>query len=232
MRFAGSASWRFAEGIEQAPLIALFVRDTLSLEVSAEASPPRLDGELPDHSTLLDSQWRAAAGDAWTGWWQAVVAQDVRGHQGPPAGVDQRVWLRQLDAEHRAVFDPPEFASLADRPALAETVRVTFNAALRWADAERRALLIPPQGRPGQFDYEVVRAAAEQTAHRHQISPDAVRPAPWCCRSRESGGPDSDPVRCSAPCTPPAIQAPLAASSLKHSSPASPTDPPAPIEDR
>ncbi|MDQ2850002.1 MAG: hypothetical protein M3Y49_04565, partial [Actinomycetota bacterium] len=45
----------------------------------------------------------------------------------------------------------------------------------RWADVQRRALLIPPQGRPAQFDYEVVRAAAEQTAHRYQVSPEAVR---------------------------------------------------------
>ncbi len=102
-----------------------------------------------------------------------MVAQDVRGHQGPPTSVDQRVWLRRLATEYRAVLDPPEFASLADRPALAEAVRVTFNGALRWADAELRALLIPP--RPGQFDQDVVRAAAEQIARSHRVSPDAIR---------------------------------------------------------
>lgn len=174
MRFAGSVSWRFAEDIDQAPLVALFVRDVLGLEVSGEAvSPPRLDGELPE-STLLDTQERAAAGAAWTGWWQAVVAQSFLGSQDPPAGVDQRPWLRERHEEQRAVFDPPEFASLADRPALAGAVRVMFNEALRWADVQRRALLIPPQGRPAQFDYQVVRAAAEQTAQRYQVSPDAV----------------------------------------------------------
>lgn len=176
MRLAGTASWEFAEGIEQAPLVALFVRDTFGLEVSAEAaSPPRLDGELSDHSTLLDSDRRGAAGTAWTGWWQAVVAQDIRRHQGSSASVDQHVRLRQSAAEYGAVFDPPEFASLADRPALAEAVRISFNEGLRWADARRRTLLRPPQGRHGQFDYDAVRTAAEQTAHRHHVRPDAVR---------------------------------------------------------
>jgi len=176
MRFAGSASWRFAEGIEQAPVVALFVRDTLGLEVPAESViPPRLDGDLPDYSALVAAEQRSAAGAAWTGWWQEVVAQDVRRQQGPPASVDQRVWLRQWATEHRAAFDPPEFASLADRPALAKAVQVTLNGALRWADARRRALLIPPQGQPGQFDYDVVRAAAEQIARRHGVSPDALR---------------------------------------------------------
>ncbi len=145
MRFAGSASWRFAEGIEQAPVVALFVRDTLDLDVPAgRVIPPRLAGEFPDHSTLLDGHRRAEAGAAWTGWWQAVVALDVRGHQGPPTGVDQQVWLRQSADERRSAFDPPEFASLAARPALAEAVRVTFDEALRWGNAQQRALLFPP----------------------------------------------------------------------------------------
>lgn len=96
MRFAGSASWRFAEGIEQAPLVVLFVRDALGLEVPAEAViPPRLDGDLPVQATVLDSRQRAAAGAAWAGWWHAVVAQDIRGHQGPPAGVVSRRLLRK-----------------------------------------------------------------------------------------------------------------------------------------
>lgn len=175
MRFAGTASWRFAEGIEQAPLVALFVRDTLGLRVPPGAViPPRLDGELPDYSTLLDSERLAAASAVWTGWWQAVAAQAIRGHQGPPTGVDQRVWLRQLANEHQIMFDPPEFASLAAQPALADAVRGTFDGALRWADAQRRALLLPPQSRHGQFDYNIVRAVAEEVTRRHGVSPGAV----------------------------------------------------------
>lgn len=176
MQHAGSASWRFAEGIEQLPLVALFVRDAAGLDVPANrANPPRLDGSLPDHSALLDSERRATAGPFWTGWWQAVVAQGVRQHQGTPAGLDQRAWFRQRADEHRAVFDPPELTSLADRPALREVVRATFEEALRWADARRRTLLLPPEGRHGQFDYDMTRAVAEQVARRHRVSPAAVR---------------------------------------------------------
>lgn len=176
MRYAGSASWRFAEGIEQLPLDALYVRDCARLIVPASpVNPPRLDGDLPDHSSVRDFEGRAAAGASWTGWWQEVVAQDVRGHQGPLDGLDQGAWLRQLADAHRAVFDPPEFTSLADRPALREVVRTTFEEALRWAHAQRFTLLSPPAGRHGQFEYGTTRAVAEEVARRHRVSPGAVR---------------------------------------------------------
>lgn len=176
MRLAGSASWRFAEGIEQAPLVALFVRDVEGLRIPpGDGLPPRLDDELPGGSTLLDSEQRATAGSDWTGWWQAIVAHEIRVHQGTPDAVDQQVWMRQMAAERAGVFDPPDFASLNTSPALREAVHATFGAALRWVEAQRRALLMPPQGRHGQFDYDIVRAVAEQVAHHHRVSPDAVR---------------------------------------------------------
>lgn len=175
MRSAGSVSWRFAEGIEQTPLVALFVRDTLDLDVPAGlAIPPRLEGELPDLSSLLDLERRASAATGWAGWWQAIAALDIRGHQGPPTGEDQHVWLRRLASQHQSVFDPPEFASLATQPALAEALRATFDRALSWADARRQALLAPPEGRHGQFDYDIVRAAAEEVARQHGVSAGEV----------------------------------------------------------
>lgn len=175
MRRADSASWRFAEGIEQLPLVTLFVRDTLRLGVPAGADiPPRLDGELPDHSALLDPLRRAEAAALWTGWWRAVVAQEVRGQQSSP-GPDQRAWLRQLAAEYEAIFDPPEFTTLANHAALREAVLATFKEAVRWADAQRQALLVPPIGRAGQFDYDTIRSVAEQVARRRRVSPGAVR---------------------------------------------------------
>lgn len=158
------------------PLVALFVRDAVGLDVPAGAViPPPLDGDLPDHSMLLDSERRAAAGANWTGWWEMVVAQDVRQHQGSPDSLDHSAWMLELTVEHRAVFDPPEFASLADRPALREAMRAVFEEALRWADERRRALLFPPSGRPSQFDYDTTRAVAEEVARRRQVSPGAVR---------------------------------------------------------
>jgi len=171
------------------PLVALFVRDAARLDVPASpVNPPRLEGDLPDHSALRDSERRATAGAFWTGWWQAVVAQDVRQRQGTPDGIDQRAWFRQRADEHRAVFDPPELTSLADRPALREVVRTTFEEALRWADARRRTLLFPSAGRHGQFDYDTTRSVAEEVARRHRVSPARFAPAPWYCPSRETGG--------------------------------------------
>lgn len=109
-------------------------------------SRPFLDGDLPDHSTLLDSEQRAAAGVAWTGWWQAVVARDIRLHQGSPDGLDQRAWMQEQAVEHRAVFDPPEFASFAEQPGLREALGATFEGAapMGWRAAPGPAG--PPSG--------------------------------------------------------------------------------------
>lgn len=157
------------------PLVALFVRDAVGLDVPTNAMvPPHLDGDLPDRSTRVDMERRVAAGAAWITWWQALVEQVVLMHQGR-GDVDQRAWMRQRAAEHQAVFDPPEFDSLAEQPALCETTRATFEEALQWADARRRALLFPPAGRHGQFDHNTIRSVAEQVALRHQVSPGAVR---------------------------------------------------------
>lgn len=176
MRRAGSASWRFAEGIEQMPVAALFVRDAVGLGVPTGAGlPPRLDGDLPDRSSLVNAGQRRAAGAEWVGWWQEVVAHHVGMHQGPPDGTDQRAWLARQAVQTGTLFDPPDFAALAGRSTLRNVVQSTFAEALRWADIQRRTFLMPPDRRPGQFDYETVRSVAEQVAQRHRVSPDAVR---------------------------------------------------------
>jgi hypothetical protein len=176
MRRAGSASWRFAEGIEQMPVAALFVRDAVGLGVPPGAElPPRLDGQVPDRSGLVSAGQRRAAGAEWVGWWQAVVAHHVGIQQGPPDGSDERVWLQRQVVQAGALFDPPDFASLAGHSDLRDVLRTTFADALRWADGQRRTLLMPPRGHPGQFDYETIRSVAEQVAQRHRVSPGAVR---------------------------------------------------------
>ncbi len=90
MKLAGSASWRFAEGIEQLPVMALYVRDAMGLAVpQGERVAPRLDAVLPDRSGLLDPGQRVAAGAQWASWWHAVVAYDVHMHRGAPDGVER-----------------------------------------------------------------------------------------------------------------------------------------------
>ena len=176
MRRAGSASWRFAEGIEQMPVVALFVRDAVGLGVPPGAAlPPRLDGELPDRSGLVSAGQRRAAGAEWVGWWHAVVAHHVGLQQGPPDGADERAWLQRQTVQAGALFDPPDFASLAGRSALRDVLQTTSTDALRWARGQRRTLLMPPPGHPGQFEYDTIRSVAEQVAQRHRVSPDAVR---------------------------------------------------------
>lgn len=180
-----SPSWRFPEGIQEESLTALFVRDATGMDVNVAAGvavPPHLEGELPDRSALLDPAGRTATEAAWADWWLAVIAHEVRMHQGADDSVGPRIpprhsaeWMRQRAAEHRAVFDPPEFHALADRPGLRTAVSATFAEATRWANAQRRALLRPPTGRHSQFDYEMIREVAEQTARRHRVNPATVR---------------------------------------------------------
>ena len=175
MRRAGSASWRFAEGIEQLPVVALYVRDAMGLAVPpGDPVPPRLDAVVPDRSGLLDAGQRFDAGAQWASWWSAVLANDIRMHRGAQDGVEQSAWMRGLAGEATELFDPPAFASLNDRPGLRAAMRASFPEALEWADQLRRTLLGPPHGRHGQFDYELIRTVAEQTAHQYRVSPDAV----------------------------------------------------------
>lgn len=176
MKFAGSASWRFAEGIEEMPVVALFARDVAGLDMPADDRlPPRLDDHLSGGSTHLDTERRAAAATDWIAWWQAIVAHEVHSNQGVADGGDQQPWMRQMATERASIFDPPDFASLGDRPILREAVRTNFADALRWCNTQRRSLLLPPTGRPGQFDYDLVRAVVEQVADHHKVSPGAVR---------------------------------------------------------
>lgn len=175
MHQAGAASWRFATGMEQLPLVALIVRDTMNLRVApAELVPPRLDAALADRSGVLTTNQRASAGAQWADWWSAVLAHDVRGRRGASAGLDAKAWRQQSIAEATALFDPPEFAPLADRPELRTALRASFQEALRSANRLRGAVLHPPAERPAGFDDALVREVAQTTAHRHDVALDQV----------------------------------------------------------
>lgn len=168
-----SPLWRFAEGIEQLPLVALFVRDALALDVPGGGNiPPRLESRLRYRSRLLDGGQRAAAAASWRVWWQLVLAREMHKHRGAPDGMDQLDWMRQCLARHRGVFDPPEFASQATESALRHALRATFEEALRWAD-EQRAWLAPAD-RSGQFDHDAARRVVRGVTRRHRLGPEDV----------------------------------------------------------
>lgn len=173
MRLASSTSWRFAEGVEQLSVVALYVRDALRLELPVDGVvPPPLEPAPPERRDVLSGDQRADAAAQWLDWWRLVVAHEVRRHQGPPAGMEQRAWARTELADVWALFDPPDFGGSAKRPVLRTALRATFDEALRWAD-QRRASVRSTDG--SHFDYDLVRSAAEDTIRRHRVEPDAVR---------------------------------------------------------
>jgi len=139
MREVGSPSWRFAQDIDQSLHVALYLREALGLEIEGDQIvPPRLAGEIPDHTGLLDPAATRVAAARWMVWWRGVVALQAPAQLGPPSGqTDQRAFRRQLAARRQLVFDPPEWASLADSPALQRAARDLWAESCRWFDPAR-----------------------------------------------------------------------------------------------
>lgn len=174
MRKAGRESWRFAHDIDQSLHALLFVRDALDLDVERGGSlPPRLEGDLPERSGLLDAESRQRAALGWPSWWDGVLRERVGfALASRPEGTDQRRWMRELAERHRVVADHPEWASLADRPALQAAARALWTEGCCLADAARRPLL--PPTRHDLFRWDLVRVVAEDCAARHQVGAGAV----------------------------------------------------------
>jgi hypothetical protein len=169
MQVAGRPSWRFEENDGGDLHQALFIRDAAGLGLSAAPDIP------PPLLMALDRPPRgagraAAAADQWVAWWRRLVefqADEVQPpHRRAPAE-DMHGWLRAKAERHAAVFDPPDFASLASTPELQAVATETFPDAQRLPRHEPR---IPP----GAFDYQVVRAAAEAAGHEFGVSPDEI----------------------------------------------------------
>jgi hypothetical protein len=157
MQRAGSESWRFAEGVEELSHAALFVRDAVGLTPSAAADiPPRLTGQPPDRKAVLDAAAREEASLQWPRWWRAVLRWEACAQQGLTTG--RAPWRDQLSA----VADPPDFANLADSPALQGAVQATFSEACRWAGERRRDVL--PADDPALFGSRLARDTAEEVA--------------------------------------------------------------------
>jgi hypothetical protein len=144
--------------------IALYIRDVNGLAVPVGGDvPPALGGVSPAANAGPPS---AAA--QWRTWWQALLDLWLATEERASDPVDSRSRMRELIAARLAVFDPPEFDSLAGSPELRELLRSGATEASRWF-ARRR-------GSPtGTFDYEIIRSVAEEVARVHDVSPDAVR---------------------------------------------------------
>lgn len=171
MRVDGQPSWRFGYGNGNCShlLGALFARDSAGLAILPEPDVPPplaaewLAGELPPGlATLTAADLMAAAGQ-WLEWWRALLADTVaEAGSRPPADADMADVLAWVASRHAAVFDPPEFGSLAGWPALRAVARATQQAHPRVPD------------RSGSFNHQLTRSIAEQTAADFGVPLDAI----------------------------------------------------------
>jgi hypothetical protein len=167
MQVAGRPSWRFEEKDGGDLHFALFARDAAGLNVpSAPDIPPPLTAAF-DQQLAPPS---AAAASQWAIWWRRLIrfqAGEIVPSRRRGPGDDLHAWLTEMRERHLAVFDPPDFASLASTPELQAVATETFPDAHRLPRGESR---IPP----GAFDYQVVRAAAEAACREFGVSPDKI----------------------------------------------------------
>lgn len=152
----------------------LYLRDALGLEIEGDPIvPPPLAVEIADRSELLDSAATRAAAAQWPPWWRALLALQVAALLGSPfKQADQQVWGGQLAARRRLVFDPPEWSSLADSPALQRAARDLWMEGCEWFELARKPYL--PQAGHEVFGWQQVRDGAERAATEHDMKPGAV----------------------------------------------------------
>jgi hypothetical protein len=171
MQVAGRPSWQFRYGNGNCShlLAALFARDSAGLAVqpAPDVPPPLavewLAGEAPPGLAALSAADREAAAGQWLHWWRALLADTVAAAASrPPAEADMAEVLGWLTSRHAAVFDPPEFGSLASLPELRSVARAAQQAHPRVPD------------RSGLFNHQLTMFIAEQTAADFGVPIDAM----------------------------------------------------------
>jgi hypothetical protein len=172
MQVVGRPSWRFGSGNGQCShlVAALFARDSAGLAVPPSSDvPPSLAAEWlagapPSGLAAVTAADLAAAAEQWLQWWRALLAHTVaREGSRPAAGADPTEVVAWLVSRDAAVFDPPEFGSLATTTELRTVVRATHQAQPR-----------PPRDRAGSFDYQLIRSVAERIAADFGAQIDAI----------------------------------------------------------
>lgn len=174
MRTSGSQSWRFGHDVDQVLHVALYFRDALRLETDGGPwDPPPLAGNVPDRSQVLGPVAAEAATGQWASWWHEVVElqASIRLPAMPePAEPDAR--RREITERHQHVFDPPQWESLVNIPALRHGAQELWVEACQWFDSARRPYL-PPSCRD-VFAWEQGRDGATRAATQHGASPGAI----------------------------------------------------------
>jgi hypothetical protein len=170
VKLVGSPSWQLTEVDGDRAQVLLYLRDVAGLEVPADVdAPPRLVGVSPHGSRVLDDERRLRAGRDWADWWYALL--EVEGREQPGTEGNAAFWAWADDLGR--VWDPPEFGSLADLPALREVALALYPEARRWVDAGPGS---PSRRRgEGHFAWTTVRDTAEGVAAERGVSPGQVR---------------------------------------------------------
>ena len=179
MSRAGAESWRVA--VDDNPRLvqmALYIRDACNLDVPDDRSiPPRLLGQVVDHSGELTAEIRRSAGEQWLSWWQAIIAvegaQQLGTLQLPGDGFER---LEAVIAAHESLLDWPELDVLIDQPALREAVRANYTDAGRW-HSERSHEAARARSTSAEFTHGIFRPIAEALAERLGVQPGRLRAA-------------------------------------------------------
>ena len=129
---------------------------------SAGRRPPEIEPEL-------SADERAEMSAAWLDWWRRFIRVEGATERGEFARVaDREVGRARQRAAVFAVFDPPEFATLADSPPLQRAARQVCNQALQWR-SEHRA--VAPDRKSAWL---AQKAVAESVIEEYQVSPSRV----------------------------------------------------------
>ena len=174
---AGAESWR--GGIDTNPrlvLVALYVRDACGLGVVDDPSvPPRLLGEIVDHTGDLTPEIRRLAGEQWLSWWSAIVtfegAQQLGTLQLPGDGIER---AEALSAVHESLLDWPDLDVFSDQPALREAVRTSYEDASQWHSEHSREAA-DARRTDSELGYEGFGSIAEALVDRLRVTPGRLR---------------------------------------------------------
>jgi len=176
MQRTGRESWRVGVGGEEVVHSLLFIRDVCGLTSSGPDVPPPLVGELPTINFDLSSEEREEMSAGWLDWWRRSVHVEGATQRGEFAGTaDPNEGRERQRAAVFGVFDSPDFACLADNPALQDASRRVCDQALRWEN-ERRGRP-RPHGRESperRAAWLAQKSVAESVMEEYQVSPGRV----------------------------------------------------------
>ena len=155
-----SGSWRIGVGGGQAVHAVLYIRDACGLSPAGIDIPPPLAGPVENVDLGLSPSDQTEASDAWLEWWRRLVRVEGAAELGDTLGTSSKDEYRKARTpEHRSVFDPPGFESLASCVPLQQAARRTSQQALAWWDRNRRRGL-QGEGVPTTFE------TLEHVSHR------------------------------------------------------------------